>query len=214
MNLKFWIINLVFRFSNEMYSTCIALSIGMQIKSYHKYIYDIVKTYNIYVRNFLTIGFNIQLYSIIFFNFENEITPSSPFKLKILSRKRKTFKNNPIFVILIYIWTGTFFQNTKRVNFPRLRVDTCLETILAKKDNTIRAVINGSSLKPYLYNYTSTWQLYITRQLISLESHVTGRAKHRVSGEWIIIMSHLFGILGTFYFKLYEHTMLTNTIES
>lgn len=109
LNLKFWIINLVFRFSNEMNSTCSALSIGMQIKSYHKYIYDIVKTYNIYVRNFLTIGFNIQLYSIIFFNFENEKTPSSPFKPKILSRKRKTFKNNPIFVILIYIWTGTFF---------------------------------------------------------------------------------------------------------
>lgn len=39
MNLKFWIINLVFRFSNEMNSTCSALSIGMQIKSYHKYIY-------------------------------------------------------------------------------------------------------------------------------------------------------------------------------
>lgn len=100
MNLKFWIINLVFRFSNEMNSTCSALSIGMQIKSYHKYIYDIVKTYNIYVRNFLTIGFNIQLYSIIFFNFENEKTPSSPFKPNYLVEREKHLKTT----LFLWFW--------------------------------------------------------------------------------------------------------------
>lgn len=81
----------------------------------------------------------------------------------------------------------------------------------------MRAVIDVSSLKPYLYNYTSIWQFYIIRQLIILESHVTGRAKHRVS-RGMNIMSHLFGIFGTFYFKFiksqYEHTMLTDMINS
>lgn len=112
--------------------------------------------------------------------------------LKYLVEREKHLKTT----LFLWFWfiseQGHFSKTLKESISLDMWLTLVWKQFWLKKITQLRAVVNGSSLKPYLYNYTSIWQLYITRQLISLESHVTGRAKHRVSGEWISCLTVFF----------------------